>query len=143
MLIGYNRQWRNFFGLAGVVIAILVPVIVRYIWAKELSEAAEDVVEVVGDVDPEEQSSGSNDVAVIVHDDSRRNGNTKAADVEWARLRDESAIRLPEQDMPETQALRSNTASRAHADQRDSPTNSQGWPFRLFGGRKSEGKIRL
>lgn len=40
-------QWRNFFGLSGVVIAVMLPVIMRYLWTRELAEAAQDSVEVV------------------------------------------------------------------------------------------------
>jgi hypothetical protein len=33
-------QWRNFFGLAGVVAGVMLPVVLRYYWRDVLAEAA-------------------------------------------------------------------------------------------------------
>lgn len=135
-----HYQWRNVLGLAGVIIAVLVPVMVRYIWAKELSEAAEDVVEVVQGEDTEEREGNTPNVDVIVHHDSRGNGNSKAADAEWARLRDESAIQLPVE-YPSEALQNSGLSSRDRHLKETSPKPGS-WTSRLFRG-KSEGKIQL
>ncbi|KAH8919665.1 hypothetical protein BT69DRAFT_1223793 [Atractiella rhizophila] len=35
-------SWRNFFGLAGIVVAVMVPVAIRYAWRSELEDAANE-----------------------------------------------------------------------------------------------------
>lgn len=37
-------SWRNFFGLAGVVVGVMVPVGLRYYWQQELAEVADGAV---------------------------------------------------------------------------------------------------
>ena len=34
-------SWRNFFGLAAIVVAVLIPVGLRYVWKKELQSVAQ------------------------------------------------------------------------------------------------------
>jgi hypothetical protein len=130
-----RHQWRNFFGLAGVVVAVLIPVLLRYLWAKELSEAAEDVVEVTSGEDNSqedihEQNNGH--VEVIVHDhQSHLNGSSKPTSNGWSQLPREGAIGLPDDGRPAAAIPSGLDASR--------PTRWFSKPF----GRKSEGAIRL
>jgi len=42
-------SWRNFFGLAIIIVAVLIPVGLRFIWKKELESIAEADVPVTGD----------------------------------------------------------------------------------------------
>ncbi|KAF8515389.1 oxalate transporter [Hysterangium stoloniferum] len=47
-------SWRNFFGLALIVVAVLIPVGLRFIWKKELRSIAETDAPVPGDEQPVE-----------------------------------------------------------------------------------------
>ncbi|KIJ52648.1 hypothetical protein M422DRAFT_26217 [Sphaerobolus stellatus SS14] len=49
-------SWRNFFGLAIIVVAVLIPVGLRYVWKKELQVVAQTEAEIEGTDDIESQN---------------------------------------------------------------------------------------
>lgn len=118
---------------------MLLPVIIRNIWAKELAEAAEDVVEVSTEVPTEEGEPAGHVgvVEVVVHDgdgsrskasrgDAHRTGSARIGDG-WSRLPSSSRIQLPG-DVEESNS-----------------TISKRWIFNPFRSRSSraEGKLRI
>jgi len=117
----------------------LIPVALRYIWAKELSEAAEDVVEVTDGNSTEEGPRDNGDVEIVVHDRSQSGGTGKDAGGgdDWSRLSNGHAITLPSQQ---------DELARGFEEHGDvsiaAKSKAKGWMSNPFAGR-SEGKIRL
>lgn len=134
------KQVRNILGLSGVVLAVLCPVIVRNIWAKELAEAAEDVVEVTATdspVDGDDLDGGDREVEIIVHDRGRNTRNIKIAEngerterEEWSNLPNTASIRL-EPDSEGQQESQTSQYRRWFSN-----------PFKSSDGR-SQGRVRL
>jgi len=133
-----SLQWKNFFGLAGVVVAVLVPVGLRYIWAKELSEAAEDVVEVTAADGSDDEHGENGDVEIVIHDAAHRNSRSKPAGEDWSRLSNDAAIALPNES---SGSLGGNNGNEALAS--TGQAKSKGWFSKPSGRKAEEGKIRL
>jgi hypothetical protein len=145
-------QWRNFFGLSGVVIAVMFPVVMRYIWTKELSEAAEDVVVVV-DGNSEVEREGDT-VRIVVHEGDNESGQGKKGRTSsvsrdspghrgrqqgWSALPDSALIKLPDGEEEEE-----TSTSPAHNNGEVIVKLSPGaWILTRLGLRWSEGGVRM